>query len=115
MKAPDIRPLYNQPNIAKSKTIILVEDEKCADALIGLGICTTTAMNGAKAPIDKTDWLPLKGKQVLIWPDHDEAGLSYARKAASAAARAGALQVKILKVPPEKPLNGMSPMLSQKV
>ena len=103
MKAPDIRPLYNQPNIAKAKTIILVEGEKCADALIGLGICATTAMNGAKAPIDKTDWSPLKGKQVLIWPDHDEAGLSYARRAASASARAGALQVKILKVPPEKP------------
>lgn len=103
MKAPDIRPLYNQPNITQSKTIILVEGEKCAEALIGLNICATTAMNGAKAPIDKTDWSPLKGKQVLIWPDHDEAGLSYARKAASASARAGALQVKILKVPPDKP------------
>ncbi len=103
MRAPDIRPLYNQPNITQSKTIILVEGEKCADALIGLGICATTAMNGAKAPIDKTNWSPLKGKQVLIWPDHDEAGLSYARKAASASARAGALQVKILKVPPDKP------------
>ncbi len=103
MKAPDIRPLYNQPNIAKSKTIILVEGEKCAEALIGLNICATTSMNGAKAPIDKTDWSPLKGKQVLIWPDHDEAGLSYARKAASASARAGALQVKILKIPPDKP------------
>ena len=40
---------------------------------------------------------------MLIWPNHDEAGLSYARKAASASARAGALQVKILKIPPDKP------------
>jgi DNA primase len=60
-------------------------------------------MNGAKAPIDKTDWSPLKGKRVIIWPDHDVPGLDYARKAASAAARAGALSVEILKIPPDKP------------
>jgi putative DNA primase/helicase len=60
-------------------------------------------MNGAKAPIDKTDWSPLKGRRVIIWPDHDVPGLDYARKAASACARAGALSVEILKIPPDKP------------
>ena len=103
MKAPEIRPLYNQIGMASADTIVLVEGEKCAEALIALGICATTAMNGAKAPIDKTDWSPLAGKTVIIWPDHDEPGLSYARKAASAAARAGAAHVEILKVPPDKP------------
>ena len=70
-KAPEPRPLYNQVGIKNSQEVVLVEGEKCAEALIGLGICATTAMNGAKAPLDKTDWLPLKGKHVLIWPDND--------------------------------------------
>jgi putative DNA primase/helicase len=83
--------------------VVLVEGEKCAAALIGSGICATTAMNGAKAPIDKTDWSPLKGKRVIIWPDHDEPGQVYARNAASAAARAGAVSVEIFKIPPDKP------------
>lgn len=103
MRAPEIRPLYNQVGIKAADTVILVEGEKCAAALIDLGICATTAMNGAKAPIDKTDWSPLKGKRVTIWPDHDEAGQVYARNAASAAARAGALSVEILKIPLDKP------------
>lgn len=103
MRAPEIRPLYNQAGLKTADAVVLVEGEKCAAALIDLGICATTAMNGAKAPIDKTNWSPLKGKRVTIWPDHDEAGQIYARNAASAAARAGALSVEILKIPPDKP------------
>jgi putative DNA primase/helicase len=103
MRAPEIRPLYNQVGLKTADAVVLVEGEKCAAALIDIGICATTAMHGAKAPIDKTDWSPLKGKRVIIWPDHDEAGQTYARNAASAAARAGAVSVEILKIPPDKP------------
>lgn len=103
MRAPEIRPLYNQVGLKTADAVVLVEGEKCAAALIEIGICATTAMNGAKAPIDKTDWSPLKGQRVTIWPDHDEAGQIYARNAASAAARAGAVSVEILKIPPDKP------------
>lgn len=103
MRAPEIRPLYNQVGLKAADAVVLVEGEKCAAALVDLGICATTAMNGAKAPIDKTDWSPLQNKRVIIWPDHDEAGQIYARNAASAAARAGAVSVEILKIPPDKP------------
>ncbi len=103
MKAPEVRPLYNQVGIKDSEIVILVEGEKCAEALISIGICATTAMNGAKAPIDKTDWSPLKNKKVIIWPDNDDAGITYSSKAASACARAGAISVEVLKVPPDKP------------
>jgi DNA primase len=77
-KAPDPRPLYNQPGIVTSSQVVLVEGEKCADALMAMGICATTAMNGANAPTQKTDWSPLAGKHILIWPDNDEAGKAYA-------------------------------------
>lgn len=65
-RAPDPRPLYNLPAITKSSLVVLVEGEKCADALIACGIPATTAMNGAKASIDKTDWRPLALRSLLI-------------------------------------------------
>ena len=79
-KAPDIRPLYNIPEITNSKIIIIVEGEKSADALIESGFTATTAMFGANAPLHKTDWSPLKNKEIIIWPDNDEAGVEYAKK-----------------------------------
>ena len=102
-KAPNPRPLYNQPGIRAVTDVWLVEGEKSAQALIDHGHCATTAMNGAKAPVDKTDWSPLKEKRVLIWPDKDEAGLAYAHSAASAIEAAGALSVVILRPPVDKP------------
>lgn len=103
MRAPDPRPLYNQPQIASVSQIIMVEGEKAADALIREGLVATTAMNGANAPVGKTDWSPLKGKQVLIWPDNDEAGLQYASRAAQAIVQAGASTVAVLHLPNDKP------------
>lgn len=77
-RMPAVRPLYNLPEIASAEALVLVEGEKCADALMQLGIVATTAMGGAAAAIDKTDWSPLAGKTVAVWPDHDEAGAKYA-------------------------------------
>ena len=102
-KAPEPRPLYQQPAIDQSDYIVLVEGEKCADALIKAGITATTAMNGANAPIDKTDWSPLLNKHVLIWPDHDGPGVEYAERAAQAIASAGAASVCVLVIPESKP------------
>jgi 5S rRNA maturation endonuclease (ribonuclease M5) len=75
---PHPRPLYHLPEIATASTVVLVEGEKCADALQGLGIVTTSAMGGASAPLDKTDWSVLIGKNVIVWPDNDEVGKRYA-------------------------------------
>jgi hypothetical protein len=102
-RAPDPRPLYNLPDVSRSDNVVLVEGEKCADALIRNGITATTAMNGAKAPVDKTDWSPLAGKAVLIWPDRDAPGWDYAEAAARACVAAGVLSVAILVPPTDKP------------
>ena len=102
-RAPNPRPLYNLPAISKAREVVLVEGEKCADALIGRGIAATTAMNGAKAPIDKTDWRPLSGKAVVIWPDQDAPGWDYAENAAGACVAAGSTSVTILVPPVGKP------------
>ena len=100
---PTPRPLYHQPGIRAAPEVVLVEGEKCAQALIDVGVCATTAMHGANAPVDKTDWTPLAGKQVLIWPDRDAPGAEYAQTAAEAALAAGALSCAILQPPSDKP------------
>lgn len=102
-RAPEIRPLYNQPGIKSSDYVILVEGEKSAKALIDIGVCATTAMNGANAPIDKTDWAPLKGKKLIIWPDNDKPGIAYAKNVAEYINGIGVLSIKILQIPQDKP------------
>ncbi|AFU62862.1 phage/plasmid primase, P4 family [Acidithiobacillus caldus] len=103
MAPPDPRPLYNQPGIKAADQVILVEGEKCSQALIDAGFCATTAMHGANAPVDKTDWSPLAGKSVLIWPDRDKPGFGYAEAASQAVLMAGAASCAILLPPDDKP------------
>lgn len=105
MAPPDPRPLYNQPGMVSDAQVVLVEGEKCAQALIEAGIVATTAMHGANAPVDKTDWSPLSGKAVLIWPDRDKPGWNYAAQAAQAILSAGAKSCHIL-YPPEEAAEG---------
>ncbi len=76
---PAIRPLYNLPGILHAEPIVLVEGEKCADVLIGLGYAATTAMGGAHAPVEKTDWSAIKGKSIILWPDADTPGQKWTR------------------------------------
>lgn len=102
-RAPDPRPLYNLPIISKAREVVLVEGEKCAAALIACDIAATTAMNGAKAPVNKTDWHPLAGKSVVIWPDRDAPGWDYAESAARACVAVGSSSVSILVPPTDKP------------
>jgi len=97
------RPLYNQPGIARSDTVVLVEGEKCAAALVNTGICATTAMNGANAIMDKTDWSPLVGKHVLVWPDHDDPGKAYADRVIKKLEGLGLASLALMAIPEDKP------------
>jgi putative DNA primase/helicase len=78
-------PLYNLDQIAANPDamIVVVEGEKkCAPAMQVLeGTIATTSSNGARSA-RKTDWTPLRGRRVLMWPDADEAGLEYASEVA---------------------------------
>lgn len=97
--APDLRPLYRLPEIALASTVVLVEGEGCADALSSVGIVATSAMQGAQAPIDKTDWSPLAGKTVIVWPDNDAPGFDYARRVSERLASLGCTVLGV--TPPE--------------
>ncbi len=76
-KAPEVRPLYRLDALACTPgPVVLVEGEKCSDVLNDLGVLATTAFGGCNG-VAKTDLSPLKGRDVVIWPDADEAGEKY--------------------------------------
>ena len=102
MGAPSMRPLFRLPKIALADPVVLCEGEKAAQALADIGIEATTAMQGAKAPIDKTDWSALKGKTVIVWPDNDEPGRAYA-KAVSAHLMGLGCRVHVVGIPEGAP------------
>ncbi len=70
-KMPDVRPLYNIPNITASDKVIWVEGEKCADALNDLGFTATCTLGGAgmlsRKSASQFDFSPLHGKELTIW------------------------------------------------
>lgn len=72
------KPLYNLPSLLAStqEPVIVCEGEQCADTLVGLGLLATTS--GSADSASKTDWRLLSNRQVIIWPDNDEAGQHYA-------------------------------------
>lgn len=100
---PSIRPLYNLPGIINSQHIIFVEGEKAAQALIDRGFTATTTLGGANAPTKKTDWSPIEGKNITIWPDNDETGQTYAESVRKALIKAGAASINVTLQPQGKP------------
>jgi len=106
-KMPDIRPLYNIPNIVSSDKIIYVEGEKCADALNEVGFTATCHMGGAgmlsRNSSSAYDFSPLNGKEVVIWPDNDKSGKKVAELVQQLALQANAKSVTMLTPPQGKP------------
>ena len=106
-KMPDIRPLYNLPNLNGADRIIWVEGEKCADDLNRLGYVATCTLGGAGMLSPKSapsyDFSPLQGKELVIWPDNDPAGAKVAKLVQELAARAGARSITMLTPPRGKP------------
>ena len=80
------RPLYRLDVLAAhpDAPVMVVEGEKAADAaqaLLGGGWVVTTSPNGSKAA-KQSDWRPLVGRKVVIWPDNDAPGRLYAEAVA---------------------------------
>ena len=73
------KPLFGLPTIQRSNVVLVVEGEKSqvivSKIIQSIGV---VAAQGGSQMVKKTDWSPLKDKEVIIWPDNDEAGLKYA-------------------------------------
>jgi putative DNA primase/helicase len=79
---PTPRPLYHLEYLAQypEVTVMVVEGEKCVDrAAAVLKDYVVVSWYGGSQAWRLTDWEPLRGRAVLLWPDADEPG----RKAAA--------------------------------
>jgi putative DNA primase/helicase len=103
---PEPRPLYGLELLAErpDAPVLVVEGEKAAEAARGLFpayVCITT-MNGAQSP-QKSNFSPLAGRNVTVWPDADSAGLKYASEVVKLAYAAGAASCRVVLLPDSLP------------
>lgn len=97
---PTPRPLYGLPDLLATPAgsrVFIVEGEKAADAARAVGLVATTSPHGSKSA-SKADWSPVAGRDVVILPDHDDAGERYADEVAQLATAAGAKSVRVVRL-----------------
>jgi hypothetical protein len=75
----DPAPLYRLGDLLRKPTdrVYVLEGEKAVEAARNLGLLATTSAGGSNAS-KKTDWEPLAGRDVVIFPDNDIPGRKYA-------------------------------------
>jgi len=99
---PDPRPLFNLRRLTQKPEarIVVCEGEQKARMVPNIfPDCVGVASAGGAGSAAKTDWSPLKGRDVVIWPDHDKPGLEYAEDVSRLAHAAGAAKVRVVEVP----------------
>jgi len=96
---PAPRPLFNLNVLGGRPTapVLVVEGEKCAKAAekVFPNWVVVTSPGGARAA-SKADWKPVRDRQVLIWPDADEAGATYGGDVASILHRLGVSNIRMV-------------------
>lgn len=97
-------PLFGIDRIPSFGRVLIVAGEKTADAAQKLfpGWAVTTSLGG-EAAYAKTDWSPVRGKQVTIWPDADAPGEKYSLEVANLCFQAGAKSIHIVNLPLDAP------------
>lgn len=74
---PDPRPIYGLNVLAESEPdtpILIVEGEKCKDVASKLRVLdgyVALTWSGGTSAVDKTDWSPIAGREVVLWADCD--------------------------------------------
>ena len=99
-------PIYGLNRLAErpDAPVLICEGEKAADAaaLLFPDMVCITSQGGSRAA-SNADWKPLVGRSVIIWPDHDSAGISYATDVARLAQGVDAKSVRVVAVPHDFP------------
>ena len=100
---PDNRPLYGLEALAENHTapVLVVSGEKCADAARPkLPEYVVITWSGGDQGIEKTDFSPLKGRDITWWPDNDNVGKKSMRRLSMQ------LGGQVLDIPPNKYTKG---------
>lgn len=106
------RVLYRLPEVEKSEEVWIVEGEKDADNLVGLGFCATCNVGGAGKWLDGYT-SSLVGKRIIICGDNDKPGQEHVELVFDSVA-AKATSVKLIKLPhPHKDVSDFIKTFSQ--
>jgi len=96
---------YRLPELLKSDgPVVIVEGEKCVDVLWSMGIPATCNPFGAGKWREEFN-AHLKGREVILWPDRDEAGQRHVQQVARSLAPLAA-SVRVVEPPAELPEKG---------
>ncbi|MGC8633896.1 MAG: hypothetical protein ACP5VP_04410 [Candidatus Limnocylindrales bacterium] len=83
MSSADL-PLYGIDRLNRSATVILVEGEKAAEALLSNGVQAVGTVTGASATPGAIPLAELAGRRVYLWADNDEVGRSHMQRIGAA-------------------------------
>ena len=99
-KAPPApRPIMNADQLAlrPGAPVLVVEGEKAADAAALLWpFAVVVCWQGGAQAVERADWRPLAGRDVVLWPDADEPGAACMMKLAGVLQGIGAERVRRL-------------------
>ncbi len=103
-RAPQNRWPYRIEDLSESVPVVIVEGEKCADALAGLtrevGVLSWLGGSGA---VMRTDWNTLASRKVILWPDADDPGREAMARLAGELDRIGAAEVLMISPEEDRP------------
>lgn len=94
--------LYGAELLKDNDVVIVVEGEKTRDA--AQKIFTKAAVVswiGGAANIKKGDWALLEGKEIILWPDNDDAGIKAMKQIASVLSKENVSLVDVVSLPPK--------------
>lgn len=98
---PPPRPMYNLNDLAQREAIsvVLCEGEKACESakLLFPNAVASTWISGSKA-INETDFSPLHDRDVIYWPDNDQAGTESISQLRSALSPVGCKSFKVVDV-----------------
>lgn len=78
------RPLYGLDKLKENRPVLIVEGEKTADATQALfPEYTVLTWSGGTGSMMKSDWTPLTGRDVTLWPDHEKTGIQAVQEIAA--------------------------------
>ena len=103
-RAPQNRWPYRVEDLSESVPVVIVEGEKCADALAGLaeGFGVLSWLGGSGAVL-RTSWDALSGREVILWPDADDPGREAMARLAGELDRIGAAEVRVIEPEEDRP------------
>ena len=103
-RAPQQRWPYRIETVPESVPVVIVEGEKCADALAGLtGEVGVLSWLGGSGAVLRTDWEVLAGREVILWPDADDTGREAMARLAKELDRIGAAELRLIELEEDRP------------